>query len=54
MVFGYTMMDRILKEERNYIFSMVKKIKATGCNMLLIVALSIQSKDFGGQGCGKG
>lgn len=29
-------MDRILKEERNYILSMIKKIKATGCNVLLI------------------
>mmetsp|Transcript_70078 Transcript_70078/g.222130 ORF Transcript_70078/g.222130 Transcript_70078/m.222130 type:complete len:268 (+) Transcript_70078:214-1017(+) len=29
-------MDRILKEERNYILSMVKKIKASGCNVLLI------------------
>lgn len=29
-------MDRQTKEERNYILSMVKKIKATGCNVLLI------------------
>lgn len=29
-------MDRILKEERNYILSMIKKIRATGCNVLLI------------------
>ena len=29
-------MDRILKEERNYILGMIKKIKATGCNVLLI------------------
>jgi len=29
-------MDRILKEERKYIVEMVKKIKATGCNVLLI------------------
>lgn len=29
-------MDRVYKEERNYILSMVKKIKATGCNVLLI------------------
>ncbi|KAG8379701.1 hypothetical protein BUALT_Bualt07G0116400 [Buddleja alternifolia] len=29
-------MDRILEEERNYILGMIKKIKATGCNVLLI------------------
>ena len=29
-------MDRILKEERNYILQMVKKIKASGCNVLLL------------------
>ncbi|KAL0380130.1 UNVERIFIED_CONTAM: T-complex protein 1 subunit delta [Sesamum angustifolium] len=33
---GPTRMDRILKEERNYILGMIKKIKATGCNVLLI------------------
>lgn len=36
IVSDYTQMDRILKEERNYILSMIKKIKATGCNVLLI------------------
>lgn len=29
-------MDRILKEERNYILGMVKKIRASGANVLLI------------------
>jgi hypothetical protein len=29
-------MDRVYKEERNYILSVVKKIKASGCNVLLI------------------
>lgn len=29
-------MDRVYKEERNHILGMVKKIKATGCNVLLI------------------
>ena len=29
-------MDRVLKEERNYILQLVKKIKASGCNVLLI------------------
>ena len=32
----YAAMDRILKEERNYILQMVKKIKASGANVLLI------------------
>ena len=29
-------MDRILKEERKYIVNLVKKIVATGCNVLMI------------------
>ena len=36
VVNDYTAMDRILKEERKYIVSIVKKIVATGCNVLLI------------------
>jgi len=32
----YTQMDRILREERLYIAKLVKKIAATGCNVLLI------------------
>nr|CAD1842756.1 unnamed protein product [Ananas comosus var. bracteatus] len=36
VVSDYAQMDRILREERNYILGMVKKIKATGCNVLLI------------------
>lgn len=36
VVSNYTMMDRIFKEERNYILRMIKKIKATRCNVLLI------------------
>lgn len=32
----YAAMDRLLKEERNYILGMVKKIKASGCNVLLV------------------
>ncbi|VFQ87191.1 unnamed protein product [Cuscuta campestris] len=36
VISDYTQMDRILKEERNYILGMIKKIKATGCNVLLI------------------
>lgn len=29
-------MDRILKEERKYIVDLVKKVVATGCNVLMI------------------
>uniref|UniRef100_A0A1D1YEB8 T-complex protein 1 subunit delta n=1 Tax=Anthurium amnicola TaxID=1678845 RepID=A0A1D1YEB8_9ARAE len=36
VVSDYTQMDRILKEERNYILGIIKKIRATGCNVLLI------------------
>jgi T-complex protein 1 subunit delta len=36
VVSDYSQMDRILRDERNYILGMVKKIKATGCNVLLI------------------
>eukprot|EP00854_Cymbomonas_tetramitiformis_P009557 gene9557-11321_t len=32
----YNAMDRLLKDERNYILGLVKKIKASGCNVLLI------------------
>ncbi|KAF9597201.1 hypothetical protein IFM89_016342 [Coptis chinensis] len=36
LVKGLVLIRRILKEERNYILGMIKKIKATGCNVLLI------------------
>lgn len=36
IVQDYTAMDRILREERQYLLGLCKKIKATGCNMLLI------------------
>jgi T-complex protein 1 subunit delta len=36
VVSDYAQMDRILKEERNYIIGLIKKIKASGCNVLLI------------------
>lgn len=32
----YRQMDKILKEERTYLLNMCKKIKKTGCNVLLI------------------
>lgn len=36
IVSDYTQMDRVYKEERNYILNIVKKVKASGCNVLLI------------------
>jgi T-complex protein 1 subunit delta len=36
VVSDYNQMDRILREERAYILNLCKKIKATGCNVLLI------------------
>jgi T-complex protein 1 subunit delta len=36
VVSDYTAMDRILREERNYILNLCKKINKSGCNVLLI------------------
>ncbi|KAJ1559693.1 T-complex protein 1 subunit delta, partial [Nowakowskiella sp. JEL0078] len=36
VVNDYRQMDRILKEERQYLLNMCKQIKKTGCNVLLI------------------
>ncbi|ESP02281.1 hypothetical protein LOTGIDRAFT_199820 [Lottia gigantea] len=36
IVSDYTQMDRVLKEERNYILNIVKQIKKAGCTVLLI------------------
>jgi T-complex protein 1 subunit delta len=36
VISDYTQMDKILKEERNYLLKICKKIKAAGCNVLLI------------------
>ena len=36
IVSDYSQMDRVLREERNYILNIVKQIKASGCNVLLI------------------
>lgn len=36
IVSDYAHMDRILKEERNYILQIIKKIKASGANVVLI------------------
>ncbi|XP_055382730.1 T-complex protein 1 subunit delta [Condylostylus longicornis] len=36
IVSDYAAMDRVLKEERSYILNIVKQIKKTGCNVLLV------------------
>ena len=36
IVSDYSQMDRILREERQYILNICKKIKKSGCNVLLI------------------
>lgn len=36
IVNDYRQMDKILKEERQYLLNICKKIKKTGCNVLLI------------------
>lgn len=36
IVSDYAQMDRVLREERQYILNMVKQIKKSGCNVLLI------------------
>ena len=43
VVSDYAAMDRILREERNYILNMCKKIKKSGCNVLLIQVCSSTS-----------
>jgi T-complex protein 1 subunit delta len=36
VVNDYRQMDKILKEERQYLLNLCKKIKKSGCNVLLI------------------
>ena len=36
VISDYAQMDRVLKEERNYLLNIVKQIKKTGCNVLFI------------------
>ncbi|EGD81276.1 chaperonin complex component TCP-1 delta subunit [Salpingoeca rosetta] len=36
VISDYSQMDRVLKEERNYIMNLCKKIKKSGCNVLLV------------------
>ena len=38
VVNDYRQMDKILKEERQYLLNMVKKIKKTKCNVWYIVS----------------
>lgn len=36
VISDYSQMDRVLREERNYIMDLCKKIKKSGCNVLLV------------------
>lgn len=36
IVSDYAAMDRVLREEREYILNIVKQIKKSGCNVLLV------------------
>ncbi len=36
IVSDYSQMDRILKEEKQYILDICKKVKKAGCNVLMI------------------
>lgn len=36
VISNYAQMDRVLKEERNYILNLCKQIKKSGCNVLLV------------------
>lgn len=36
IVSDYAAMDRVLKEERQYILNIVKQIKKAGCNVLIV------------------
>lgn len=36
IVSDYAAMDRVLREEREYILNIIKQIKKTGCNVLLV------------------
>ncbi|KAG4118280.1 hypothetical protein ERO13_D11G005200v2 [Gossypium hirsutum] len=46
VVSDYTQMDRILKEERNYILGMIKKIKATGSKIMVIKDVEREDIEF--------
>ena len=36
IVSDYSQMDRVLRDERQYILNIVKQVKKAGCNVLLI------------------
>merc|ERR1739848_187443 len=36
VISNYSQMDRLLIEERNYILQLIKKIKSSGCNVILL------------------
>ena len=36
IVSDYSQMDRVLREERDYILNLCKKIKKAGCNVVLV------------------
>ena len=36
IVSDYTQMDRVLRDERQYILNIVKQVKKAGCNVLLV------------------
>ena len=36
VVSDYAAMDRVLREERQYLLNIVKQIKKSGCNVLLV------------------
>jgi T-complex protein 1 subunit delta len=52
IVSDYAAMDRVLKEERAYILNIVKQIKKSGCNVLLVqksILRHVQSQILGTQ-----
>ena len=46
VVSDYVQMDRVLREERAYILNLVKQIKKTGCNVLLIQKSILRYRAF--------
>ena len=42
MVSDYSQMDRILREERQYLLNICKKMKKAGCNVLLVQKLILR------------
>uniref|UniRef100_A0A452V597 T-complex protein 1 subunit delta n=1 Tax=Ursus maritimus TaxID=29073 RepID=A0A452V597_URSMA len=46
VVSDYVQMDRVLREERAYILNLVKQIKKTGCNVLLIQKSILRPRSY--------